>query len=135
MRRKSRAEHRAEGSYRPSRHGSDASAPPQAPSKPRGLGAEQAKLWDELTGLLSDRLRPEDGAILLIGVRWLCTWREASAALEGMAVGTLEYARTLSAVSIASQRFETIAKKLGMSPSDRETMSLESPGSGVLTWR
>jgi hypothetical protein len=78
---------------------------------------------------LGGRLQPEDGPLVRIAAEWFVTWTAAAAKLATEEIGTLTYARTLSAVSVASQRFEACVKRLGMSPADREMMTLPDPTS------
>lgn len=135
-RRKTAEAHQELGNFRPSVH-SPRTAPksPKLPVKPRGLEPEVGKLWDQFAALLKDRLRPEDGPTLLLAARWHSVWQTAVEKLAEHEMGTVAHSRTLSTASQASQRFEAAAKRLGMSPADRELMTIGKPGEeGVETW-
>lgn len=126
---KSVAKHIENGTYRPSVHGPKVRAllAAQPVTKPRGLKPNVSRVWDEFAQLLADRLRPEDVPILTLAATWYATWQTSAKTLAKKECGTLPYTRTLTTLSVASQRFEACVKRLGMSPADRELMTLMNP--------
>lgn len=136
-RKKTIAAHQENGTYRPSVHGLPpafaSSGPSSAPSKPK-LGRAASRCWDELVGLLRDRLKPEDAPQLEQLAVWLCQWRQIVARLDTAEPGTLAYTRLVSALSTASKSFDRIGARYGLTPLDRESLNLPAPNNGVRTW-
>jgi hypothetical protein len=138
-RKKSLAEHVRDGTYRPSVHGPRPEDVPTRPSvmptKPKSLKGDAGRAWNELAGLLADRLRPEDGPQLEQLAVWLAKWRQTVAALDAFEPGGLAFTRLIAALSTASKSFDRIGKKFGMAPLDRDALKMPAaPNNGARRW-
>src|SRR5262245_14879334 len=135
-RRKTVAELKASGTYRPSRHGQRETAPPQSAAVPSGpvpiavpatLPPEVAAVRADLVRLLGSRLTAQDGLLLdelaerVVEVRRL---REASRAV---AVGSVEASRLARVLAGALVSLDRLAAAFGMTPGSRTSLP-EPPG-------
>jgi hypothetical protein len=137
-RKKSVEQHIADGTYRPSVHGPRPeevrTAGTGKPKKPKASKEAEAA-WAELAKLVGARLQAEDGPQLEQAAVWLAKWRLIVAKLDQADPGTLAFARLVSAASTASKNFDRIARKFGLTPLDRESLSVDTVAShGVRKW-
>lgn len=143
-RKKSVQEHVLNGTFRPSVHGPRPDARRAVPKvavagvsvglsgrpRPPKLDPISLATWDELVGLLDSRVQPEDGPQLEQAACWLAKWRLIIVALDAAQPGTLAFTRLVSAASTASKSFDRIARKFGLSPLDRDALSLSAGAAG-----
>lgn len=117
------AEHLANGTYRPSRHGPLGSSAPTAgaspPRKPTDLKGEAAKVWRELLALLVDVVEERDGPQLADACRWIARGREIDAALENVPPTDDNFPRLVRLANMCAARVSKILQKFGMTPADR----------------
>jgi hypothetical protein len=136
-RKKSAQVHAAEGTFRATRHGKRPVAGPVKlggkPAKPK-LNRDASRAWDELFAMVGPRVVSEDAPQLEQLATFLARWRGLNVALDREDPGTTRYSRLLTACSIASRDFDRIAKRFGLTPADRESMSLPVADDGVVRW-
>ena len=121
---KSTAQHKLEGTYRPTRHAArlDEATVPGIPSKPVGMDGQAGWLW----GMVTDHLPPEamsqlDTAALVGVCRWWSLWREYDQQLDD---GEGNAYKTLIMAVAAWKQFEKAAAKFGLSPVDRARLKI-----------
>jgi phage terminase small subunit len=122
--------HLLDGTYRADRHGPLSDEPEEfaPPTKPAEMTPAAGEFWDKVVAMLAGVVRDRDGPQLAQLCSWWALWQEAEAKLMAGSPGTIEYARTLNAVSVASQNFDRIAKRFGLTPADRAVLKVEHAG-------
>lgn len=128
--RKPTEQHRLDGTYRADRHGpiADEAEGLAPPEKPDGMNTIAGEFWDEIVRLKAGVVRAADGPQLAQLCSWWALWQLAELALVDYEIGSLPYNRTLAAVSTASQNFDRIAKRFGLTPADRAGLQAEQAG-------
>jgi phage terminase small subunit len=126
--RKPTEQHVLAGTYRRDRHGpledaADGSFAP--PEKPAGLGSKASDFWDVVVKLLEGVVRERDGPQLHQLCFWWAKWEDAEIAIQDFEIGTMDYTRALNVASVASQNFDRIAKRFGLTPADRAALRAE----------
>lgn len=110
-----------DGTYQPSRHGPlpDPVEGAGPPVKPADLDGDAGRLWDSLTVLLAGVVRDRD-ATMLAELCW--QWAELQRIKEVIAKktpGAKGYNQLLVAAGICTDKFDKIASRFGLTPSDR----------------
>lgn len=155
--RKSLEDHVREGTYRRDRHGplpgegesespapairepssladrpgDDATATHAPPRKPSDLVGEAAAMWDRLVVMLAGVVRERDAATLAEMCRWHAELRRVQAVLGKMTPGAKGYNQLLVAAGICGDKFEKLAGKFGMNPTDRGKLRIVESGPRV----
>jgi hypothetical protein len=125
---KSIEEHKANGTYRPSRHGVLAGfvelepEPAEALARPEKLDGEAAKVWDELVELLGDSVRKVDTPVLVELSRWIARSDKIAAQLDPLDAADKQFKSLLIAAGIATDKVSTLTKLLA----DRKKLKTES---------
>lgn len=129
--RKPTEKHILDGTFRKDRHGppadvlgDDVAAKP--PERPAGLAPTAAVFWDRIIGLLEGVVRERDGPQLHQLCFWWSQWETAELSLQDYEIGTIAHTRIFNAASTASQNFDRIARRFGMTPVDRAAMRAEA---------
>lgn len=156
--RKSIADHLKDGTYRRDRHGplpgesadaatvatptrepsslanpptDDAIATHAPPRKPADLVGDAAAMWDRLVVMLAGVVRERDAATLAEMCRWHAELRRVQAVLGKMTPGAKGYNQLLVAAGICGDKFEKLAGKFGMNPTDRGKLRIVESGPRV----
>lgn len=122
-------QHKAQGSFRPDRHGPDRSAMKAdgRPVKPRGLSKAESWAWRFIVNDL-DRLtvaRRLDTPALTALCVWWARYTENAAELAKHLPTDPAYYRLLIQMQMCWKTFDALASKFGLSPSDRTRIRLE----------
>lgn len=122
-------QHVLDGTYRKDRHGplpDEGDFKP--PEMPPGIGDLAAQFWERITELLKGVVRDRDGPQLHQLCFWWAQWETCEIALTGLEIGTIQHARVFNAASTASQNFDRIARRFGLTPADRAALKAERSG-------
>lgn len=116
-----------DGSYSRTRHGplpepEETSGPLV---KPADLKGPAAKFWTVVAELLAGVVRDRDAPMLAELCRWWARAQIAGRKLDTMSPGTVEYGRLMRQAAEASGAFDRIAKRFGLTPSDRAQLRAE----------
>lgn len=130
--RKSIAEHKANGTYRPGKHGIEPQAeepaePAESIERPADLGEDAARAWDELVQLLAGVIRRRDIPALKELARWTARSDRIAAELDKLKPGDKEFKALLVAAGIATDKVSDLTKRFGISPADRAKLKAEAP--------
>jgi hypothetical protein len=123
--RKSIAEHVANGTYRPSRHGGAAvepgpgDGPAETIERPTKLGAEAARIWEELAELLAGSIRKRDVPALVELARWIARSDRIAELLDSLDPTDKDFKGLLVQAGIATDKVSDLTKRFGISPADR----------------
>lgn len=107
--------HKAEGTYRPTRHNKRAADATGAPRKPAAVRKDRvaSHAWDLIVGSLPPHIFARVDALALeMACRWFSLWQQAMTAGE------------VNRADKASKRWEALASRLGCSPADRARLVL-----------
>lgn len=128
--RKPLEKHLLDGTYRADRHGPlpDEGETHAPPVKPDGMIQGAGEFWDTVLPLLGADVRDRDAFQLQQMCSWWFLWTEAEIALLDAEIGTIEYSRTMNAATVASQNFDRIASRFGLTPADRTKLRADSAG-------
>lgn len=131
--RKSAEEHKANGTYRPNRHGPlpPPAAPPEPveppPAKPAGLSDDVSRKWDEVTKALAHLIRPRDAGLLLELSRWLARSDTLAGALDKRKPGAKGFGQLLTAAAITTDKLLALSQRFGLTPGDRAKLKIAPP--------
>lgn len=127
--RKTVAELKQSGNYRPSRHKERVAEerPPAGmkpenvapPVKPKSLKLDASALWDELIALLGGAATERDGPLLRMACEWWAELRLVRAQMRAAQVGDKVYMQALRAASICSKELDRILSRFPLTPKDR----------------
>lgn len=119
-----------DGTYEPGRHGPlpDPAESVTPPTRPDDLTGTARKYWDELLGLLPGVVRERDGPMLAEMCRFRYELTRIRGELRRTKPGGKGYNQLLVASGIAFDKFDKIASRFGLTPSDRAKLRAEMSG-------
>lgn len=119
-----------DGTYKPSRHGPppDTSADVAPPVKPADLEGDASALWDSLVELLAGVVRDRDAAMLAELCWQWAELRRIKAVIAAKTPGEAGYNALLVAAGICTDKFDKIASRFGLTPSDRAKLGADKAG-------
>lgn len=122
--RKTVGEHLANGTYRPSRHGTVAAADPgdapePPPERPAWLSGDESAAWDAIVPCVAGRVKRSDVPALVDLCRWWVRMGRMARRVDEMEAASPYYVQALTGAGICSTNFDRLASKFGMTPADR----------------
>lgn len=130
---KSIAELKQSGTYRPSRHASPADTDhvedvaTEQLERPEKLDEAAAEVWDELVELLGGSIRRRDIHALVELCRWIARSDKIAADLDALAPTDKTFKALLINAGIATDKVSDLTKRFGISPADRMKLKAEVP--------
>jgi hypothetical protein len=129
--RKSVAEHKANGTYRPGKHGVEEPAVVQdgpvveVIERPEKLSEDAAKIWDELVELLKGSIRRRDVPALVELCRWIARADKVADELDAVSPTDAKFKALMIVAGIATDKVSDLTKRFGISPADRMKLRTE----------
>lgn len=126
--RKPTAKHKAEGTFKPSRHGGRADevscgGPIGSPTS--GVKGEGLAVWRSIVDCLPENtLQALDESALESLCRWLIQWRRCMASLEQLEPTDEIYPKLIRAADAAHKNFMILASRFGLTPADRAKLKV-----------
>lgn len=124
--RKSVAEHLANGTYKPGRHGPLPGEPEEPALEsiecPRELDDESRRVWGDLADLLAGVIRRRDIPALKELCRWITRADRIAKELDVLAPSDKSFKGLLVAAAIATDKVSDLTKRFGISPADRQRL-------------
>jgi phage terminase small subunit len=119
-----------DGTYKPSRHGPppDAGDEVAPPAKPADLDGDAAVLWDTIVPMLATVARERDAPMLAELCWQWAELRRIKAVIAKKKPGAKGYNQLLVAAGICTDKFEKIASRFGLTPSDRAKLGVVQAG-------
>jgi len=123
------AAHKRDGTYKRTRHGNRTDAPQTSslPGPPEHFGRDAVLLWCRVVDSLpQETFGEQDFAGLQAACEWwdqYCRLRDSLASLDA-AIDPKGYSSVFNCVVKASQRFESLMARFGLSPVDRARLRL-----------
>lgn len=118
-----------DGSYREDRDGPIPPATGSPPESPAGLHGEALAFWGRVVPDLIERgvVAGSDTTALVLMCEWWALYRRLRDSLppEGSLAGQTQ---TITQMAIATDKFDRLASRFGLNPSDRARLRLPPPG-------
>jgi hypothetical protein len=128
--RKSSAELKLHGQFRPDRHGAEEPAAVGSLSKPEGLDEDASWFWDQhAQQVKANGAGGGDMSVFISACFW---WSLFCVARKAVVEGDADY-RTFIKMSMAWKNFERAASRLGLSPTERAKLRPQGGGKGKLS--
>lgn len=130
------AEHRANGTYRPSRHGAEPVGEAETElvekvERPAKLSPEAVVIWEELVAILRGVIRQRDVPALTELARWIVRSDRIAEKLDALDPTDTAFKAMLIAAGIATDKVSDLTKRFGISPADRMRLRSDAPAAAV----